>query len=460
MTTHAHSPSATVRMTGRVAVYASNERSAGQLFQAVARHGFKPTLFTDREHLVAGLADGDFSACLLDEPSSPDFVAHVENAINQSGASTQLVVLPPLGQRSAVIPEGSKAEVVETPHTVDRIGRTLFAAIGRARLVEENLKLRTERDDQLWPELIGQSPAMAQLRELLRPTAEDDAPVVVLGEAGCGTTTVARAIHGGRTARRTPLVPLHCRVLSALAAEAALFGGADAQDGPESAGRLESASGGSLLLDDVAELPLSIQAKLAAHMAATPPDQQPKLRLIATIHGNPSELIREGRLDERLYRSLARHVIRVPSLRERRADVALLAEHFLAEYAAREGRPQLQLTLDGMKRLEAYNWPGNVRELENVVSRCCALADAKFLTAEMVAPWLAGEAESHPVSISLSLREMERKLIETTFTRFNGNRELTARALKIGLRTLSGKLREYGYPPRGGPGSNRVSRAA
>jgi DNA-binding NtrC family response regulator len=150
----------------------------------------------------------------------------------------------------------------------------------------------------------------------------------------------------------------------------------------------------------------------------------------------------------------------LPPLRERREDIAALAEHFLAEFAAREGRPIKQVTVEALERLKAYHWPGNVRELENVIGRCCALEHGGLLTAAMIMPWLEEARDAGSDDMGLSLREMERKLIEATFTRFHGNRELTARALKIGLRTLSGKLREYGYPPRGGPGSNREARAA
>jgi len=103
-----------------------------------------------------------------------------------------------------------------------------------------------------------------------------------------------------------------------------------------------------------------------------------------------------------------------------------------------------------------HDWPGNVRELKNVIERTCSIEKGNKLTAEMIRPWIVeNETEELSVSVGLTLREMERKLIESTFERFGGNREKTAKSLQIGLRTLSGKLREYGYPPRGGPGSNR-----
>ena len=110
--------------------------------------------------------------------------------------------------------------------------------------------------------------------------------------------------------------------------------------------------------------------------------------------------------------------------------------------------------------LKQHQWPGNIRELNNVLERCCAIETGSELHADTLATWIEKPAGEEAEETGLTLREMERKLIEATFNRFGGNREMTAKALKIGLRTLSGKLREYGYPPRGGPGSNRVNRAA
>jgi DNA-binding NtrC family response regulator len=372
-------------------------------------------------------------------------------------------MLPALGVRGEPLPAGVAIDVIEPPHTPDRIGRALFAAVGRAQLIEENHKLKLDLDGRIWPELIGHGPAMQRVRAELRPAAESDQPVLVRGESGTGTTFLARAIHTARFADRVPLTTVRCQVLSSAAAETELFGGAWTGAAPQ-AGRLQAAAGGMLLLDDIDTLPLSVQSRLAGLLnagATSPPSAgNAAARLIATTHADLQQLAQEGGFDRGLLRHIAKHVITLPALRERREDIPALAEHFLAEFAAREGRPIKQLTVEALERLKAYSWPGNVRELENVLCRCCALEHGGLLTAAMITPWLESSRDALTEDVGLSLREMERKLIEATFNRFHGNRELTARALKIGLRTLSGKLREYGYPPRGGPGSNREARAA
>lgn len=170
--------------------------------------------------------------------------------------------------------------------------------------------------------------------------------------------------------------------------------------------------------------------------------------------------MKEGKFRADLLEILSGHVVKVPALRNRIEDISVLAEHFLAEYAVREGKQTLRLTPEALDLLKQHQWPGNIRELNNVLERCCAIETGTELHADTLATWIEKPAEDEAEESGLTLREMERKLIEATFNRFGGNREMTAKALKIGLRTLSGKLREYGYPPRGGPGSNRISRAA
>ena len=145
-----------------------------------------------------------------------------------------------------------------------------------------------------------------------------------------------------------------------------------------------------------------------------------------------------------------------PPLRVRHNDIPLLVEHFIGEISLKEGRPPREVSTDALQLLETHTWPGNVRELQNIIERACTIEVGGSITADSIRSWLQNECDedANVESVGMTLREMERKLIESTFARCNGNRERTAQILKIGLRTLSGKLREYGYPPRGGPGSN------
>lgn len=451
---------ATIRLTGRVAVWSRDERAQNRLSLAVQQNGYEAVEFATIELLRAGLTAGPFSACVLDEPDSPDVVRQMEQAARQGGHPTQFVVLPSLTARGMAF-GGPICDVLEPPQTTERLGRSLFAAVGRSRLLAENLQLKRRLESRMFEDLVGHSDAMEHLRRKVAEASEHERPVLVTGEPGSGTSIVSRAVHLARCGGRRPFLKISCSVLSAAVVQAELFG-----DGRNS-GRLASAQGGTLLLEDIEALALPVQEQLARvfedkqfRPSGSDSSIPLQVRIIASTHQDLSALASAGRFHPGLLRHLKLDVVPVPPLRDRLEDLAALAEQFLTECAVREGQQVRRLSPEALDRLRRYHWPENCRELQNVISRCCSLSNAPVISAEMIEPWLERSAGDDPTDPGLTLREMERKLIEATFNRFNGNREMTAKALKIGLRTLSGKLREYGYPPRGGPGSNRETRAA
>lgn len=456
---------ATVRVFGRVAVHSADPRSLSQLAAVLTRQGHDIVPFLHADQLQAALLDQPFAVCVIDEPESLEWVALMRASVQDRGWSTQFVVMPALGSPAVRTPRPEGVEVLEPPHTPDRIGRALFAAIGKSRLMEDAVDVKQPANGRIWQQLIGHSAEMNDVRDQFRECLEDASPLLIRGQPGTGTTMLAGLYHSAHCTDGGQLLSVRCQVLSTSAAEQAIFG--DDPEHGDVAGRITAAAGGTLLLDDIDGLSLPVQRRLASYLgtrgqaAESPEGDRPRgPRIVATTHANLEQLVREGRFDAELFRRFTGRHITLPTLHARAGDIAPLAEHFLAECASREGRPVQQLSMDALRVLKSHAWPGNVRELENVVSRCCAIENGPVLTAEVVATWIESREEICPDHPGLTLREMERKLIETTFARFHGNRELTARALKIGLRTLSGKLREYGYPPRGGPGSNRIQRAA
>ena len=307
-------------------------------------------------------------------------------------------------------------------------------------------------------EFIGVSPAAELVRRQIADAAPGDDPLLVTGEPGTGTALVARLVHAAGSRALRPFLKLDCRVLNGDVLERELFG-----DGA-AAGWLNDPRGGTLFLDHIDDLPLPGQKRLAAaleHRASTPSGTAaPRARVIAASHVDLHERARAGAFLPELLHALSHTTLPVPPLRRRIIDVSLLVEHFVTETATREGRLPWRIAADTIPLLESHTWPGNVRELRNVIARACAVEAGPRLTAEILKPWIAAEDTDGEAGTGFSLREMERYLIETTFARFGGNRERTAQALQIGLRTLSGKLREYGYPPRGGPGSKRMPEIA
>lgn len=446
-----------VRPTGRVIACARDANAREHLLLAVRRNGYEAVGVDSFEALKTALLAEQYAAAIIDEPQSVEAIEQLETAVRRADKATQFIILPSLGQRIAA-PRSLACEVLEPPMTPDRIGRALFSAVGRAQLMLENIQLRERLEGRMFDGLVGVSPATRDLRSRIQAAAEHEKPVLVHGESGSGKSEVARAVHVTRCGPGKPLISLKCSLLTAAAIDRELHGDEGA------AGRLTSAAGGTLVFEDIESLSAPQQAEIAEIFSTggfrhNGMMHAVETRLIATTTADLQALAIAGKFDHRLLRLLAGTVIEVRALRTRMEDIPVLAEHFMQQAAVREGKPAKQLTPEAMDRLKAHAWPGNARELENVISRCCGLTTGASISAENLSPWLETppEAGEEP---GLTLREMERKLIEATFNRYGGNRELTAKALEIGIRTLSGKLREYGYPPRGGPGSNRESKVA
>jgi DNA-binding NtrC family response regulator len=319
------------------------------------------------------------------------------------------------------------------------------------------------------PLMIGSSAAMHELRQRIAQVAATDETVLICGESGTGKELVAQSIHALSRRANGPLVSLNCPALSAQLTESELFGhkrgaftGADA----DRTGRFELADGGSILLDEVTEIDLNLQAKLLRVLqerclervgaSETIPID---VRVIATTNRDLPEEIAAGRFREDLYYRLAVVPVILPPLRERERDVLELVEHFLTHSAARLNRGPFVLESVACELLQNYDWPGNVRELQNIVTRACVLNQGRPIAADELRPWLRSDSpnqatdrginsDGRDLPLGLTLDEIERRMIVATLERFDGHRAKTAQALGIGLRTLSGKLRTYGYAPR------------
>jgi DNA-binding NtrC family response regulator len=356
-------------------------------------------------------------------------------------------------------------DAAELEHSVANACDRLRLSQHGARNTEQGARNQGQRSSpcSLLPapcSMIGSSPAMHELRQRIVQVAASDETVLICGESGTGKELVAQTIHARSRRAGGPLVSLNCPVLSAQLTESELFGhkrgaftGADA----DRTGRFELADGGSILLDEITEIDLTLQAKLLRVLQERSFERvgsceavQVDVRVLATTNRDLPAEIAAGRFREDLYYRLAVVPILLPPLRERRSDVLELADHFLAHAGERLERGSFTLDPAARELLTSYNWPGNVRELQNVVTRACVLNQGETIQAEMLRPWLAREADPQPAATSsgMTLDEIERRTIVATLERFGGHRAKTAEALGIGIRTLSGKLRAYGYAPR------------
>ena len=355
-------------------------------------------------------------------------------------------------------------DYLEKPYDVDRLESSITRALQRGALKSDPSAIQPEAGEGVG--MIGQSAAMRSLRERIARIAASDETVLICGESGVGKELVARSLHAASPRAGGPMVSLNCPALSEQLTESELFGhrrGAFTGAEHDRTGRFEIADGGSLLLDEVTEINLALQSKLlrvlqerSFERVGSSETLEVDVRVMATSNRDLQEEIRQGRFREDLYYRLAVVPLHVPPLRAREGDVLLLAEHFLARSAERQGREPIVLEASATELLESHSWPGNVRELSNVITRACVLAEGDSIPADLIRPWLREDqpaealtpssAETMPVGMSLA--EIERRMILATLERFDGHRAKTAEALGIGVRTLSGKLRTYGVAPR------------
>jgi two-component system response regulator AtoC len=321
------------------------------------------------------------------------------------------------------------------------------------------------RSDRKSDAIVGQSAAIRSVVERAIHVAKATADILVQAESGTGKEMLARLIHQNSARSKGPFIAVNCIGFPETLLESELFGhvrGAFTGAMASRQGRFELANGGTLLLDEIGELPLNLQPKLLRVLQERQIDRlgdnrsvSIDVRVIATTNRNLMDLVREGKFRADLYYRLNVVPLRLPPVRERREDIPSLAEHFIRKHASAGQRPKLSPEL--IQRLTQYDWPGNVRELENFMRRLMAMSTSPILgvdlleeteldQAELVAA--ASAAPAIATEGGRSLREAGRQLFEQTLLAAGGNRTRTAQMLGISVRTVRNKINEYGLRER------------
>ncbi len=348
------------------------------------------------------------------------------------------------------------------PLDFEKLRLTIERAMEHTRLKEENRRLRESLGlpfDR--GRIIARSPAMLKLLDTAAQVASSEATVLISGESGTGKEIVAGAVHFNSPRSKGPFVRLNCAAITETLLESELFGhekGAFTGADRRREGRFQQADGGSLFLDEVSEMPLSMQVKLLRvlqerEITRVGGDAVEKMdvRVIAATNRHLPELVADGRFREDLYYRLNVVGLEIPPLRERREDIPLLAGHFLETFGRQNRKPLKGFTPQAMDRLIRYAWPGNVRELMNAVERALVLARADYLGEEDF-PMTAGADPAPPQDLPpaapaagrLPLEAIEKATILQTLEAAGGNKSETARRLGITRRTLHKKLKAYG----------------
>jgi DNA-binding NtrC family response regulator len=307
--------------------------------------------------------------------------------------------------------------------------------------------------------LIGNSPGMRKVRELIGRVAPADSTVLICGESGCGKELVAESVHAMSARAGKPFVAINCAAIPATLIEAELFGherGSFTGALRTREGVFERANGGTLLLDEITEMPLDLQSRLLRvletkrlNRVGGSADLPVDVRVIASTNRLPAQAFEEGRLREDIYYRLAVVTVELPPLRERGEDILVLAEFFLGELNLRNGTRK-RLSDELRARFMRHRWPGNVRELRNAVERAYILCDGELNLSEQEMPTLRGADgagtlhgnEIH-MPIGATLDEIERTFILATLRHFEGDKRRAADVLGCSLKTLYNKLHAY-----------------
>lgn len=351
-------------------------------------------------------------------------------------------------------------DFVTKPVDLDLLNISLGRALQHRQLQEKVRLLKDQvRRQQPDGELLGESPVMQQLKQQIVRVADFDTSVLISGESGTGKELVARALHRQSSRSEGPFVAINCAALPESLLESELFGhvrGAftDAREGRK--GLFLEASGGTLLLDEVGELPLALQPKLLRVLE----DHKVRplggsreidcdVRVIAASHRDLSEAVEDHSFRSDLYYRLNVINLHLPPLRERGNDILLLAQSFIRRLSQRFGKSVTGLAQPAAACLLAYHWPGNVRELHNVVERALALSLHNQLTVEDLPEQVRHPRGEAPLPASLvepgnvlPLEEMERRYIHQVLEQLDGNRTLAAKMLGVDRKTLYRKLKE------------------
>jgi two-component system response regulator HydG len=435
------------------------------LAAGLAERNFDPTCTTSAAEALELLGTSEFEAVVTDLNMKGMNGLELCERIVANRPDVPVVVITAFGSMETAIAaiRVGAYDFITKPLDLDTLAVALERAVERRRLKAEVKRLRglVHASDR-FEDVVGSSPAMRQVYGLLERIADSDASVLITGESGTGKEVVARALH--RRSRRAggPFVALNCAAMPEPLLESELFGhvrGAFTDARATRTGLFVQANGGTLVLDEIGELPMTLQPKLlrALQERAVRPvggDAEVRFdaRLIATTNRDLESMIDEEHFREDLYFRINVINVQLPPLRARGSDVLLLAQHFLTQHAARAAKHVTGISAAAAERLTNYAWPGNVRELQNCIERAVALARYDEIAVDDLPEKVRAYRRSHVLVASddpselVSLEEVERRYILRVMEAVGGNKTLAARVLGMGRKTLYRKLERYGMP--------------
>lgn len=346
-------------------------------------------------------------------------------------------------------------DYVTKPVDPDELSHLVTRALETKRLQNENVRLRQTIDELVRDdEIVGESPAIQKVVELIGHVAKTDARVLILGESGTGKELIARAIHANSPRRYFPIVPVNCGAFPADLLEDELFGhekGAFTGAQQRRKGRVEMADGGTLFLDEVGAIPQKMQVDLLrviesgefTRLGASHPTRA-DFRVICATNEDLQKEVAEGRFREDFFYRINVFSITAPPLRDRRSDIPLLANHFLATLSNRMDKKITGISPEAMDLLTAYDWPGNIRELRNAIERAMVVGTQSVLRRQDLPVWGGRHVSAADVD---TLASVEKRHVSNVLDRTGWNITRAAEILAVDRVTVYNKIRKYGLEP-------------
>jgi len=431
--------------------------------EALRRMGHVCTLVHDVAGATDELAHGSFDLVVTDlVMDEPDAGMKVLAATRQHQPHAETIMVTAHGDvpTAKAALTGGAFDFIEKPIDLEVLRARCGNAIEKVMSQTEIGDLRNRIDEEFSFEgIVGSSAAIRKVIQLLKQVAPSDIPVLITGESGTGKELVAQALHNHSRRAKKRFVALNCAGLSESILEDELFGhvkGAYTGADKDREGRFEYAHQGTLLLDEVGDMPSTMQAKLlrvlekgeVVRLGSNDP-RNVDVRLVSATNRDLTGMTKDGSFREDLYFRLKGVEIHLPPLRERREDIPLLVQHYVRRFAERQERSVPELAEDTQLALVQFDWPGNVRQLINVIQSMIVIAEGDRLEPRHLPPEIRLGSEDADANATfdtggLSLDQIEKQAIRNALKVTAGNREQAAKMLGIGERTLYRKLKEYG----------------
>jgi two-component system, NtrC family, response regulator PilR len=430
------------------------------------KEDYKVSLASNGEEVLKLLERDIFDLVLLDVrmPKMDGIV--VLKKIKALAAETIVIMITAYASHDTAVKamkEGAY-DYITKPFKIDEIKLIIKNALERKHLQKENSLLKqVVRDRYHFDNIIGQSPRMLALYDLLEKVSPTKTNILVTGDSGTGKELVAKAIHYNSPRKDHPFVTLNCGAIPESLIESELFGhmkGAFTDAIATKKGLFEVADEGTLFLDEISELPLLMQVKLLRVLqdrefkrVGGTEDLRVDVRIIAATNKDLEEAVREKRFREDLFYRLNVIQIKLPPLRERIDDIPRLTLHFLKKFSAELNKPISTVSSEALRLLQDYTYPGNVRELQNIIERAVALETSQELTAQNLRSYLDDQLQMKKVGLDLDIpseglekfvEEIERTLLVKALDRTHGIKKKAAELLGINFRSMRYRLEKYG----------------